>query len=66
MKKRELFPSGAAQLKQGDPLGAVAQTGVSQNFQDWDATVLSAGCAVFQSGRNNILPAEADNCLVPY
>ncbi len=66
MKKPELFPPGAAQLKQGGPLGAVAQARVPRNLQDWDAAVLSAGCAVFQSGRNNILPAEADNCLIPY
>ncbi len=47
LKKPALFrraPDAAADLEQGDPLGAIARTGVTRRVQNWDVMELPEGC----------------------
>lgn len=57
---------GELSLAKGEKLGTISRSGVTGDFQDWDATVLPKGTAVYKSGESEVLLAETDEALIPY
>lgn len=56
----------AMQLTAGEQEGEIRRTGVTEDFQDWDATVLDEGTVIYESDASEILLAEDGDELVPY
>ena len=56
----------AMQLTAGEQEGEIKRTGVTEDFQDWDATVLDEGTVIYESDASEILLAEDGDELVPY
>lgn len=54
------------ELEQGELLGTIARTGVTADFQDWDATVLAEGCEIYATERADVLLAASGGVLSPY
>lgn len=57
---------GELPLDKGEALGKVNRSGVTDDFQDWDATVLPEGTVIYTSDESQVLLAETDEALIPY
>lgn len=57
---------GELSLAKGKKLGMISRSGVTDDFQDWEATILSEGTAVYESGESEVLLAETEAALIPY
>lgn len=53
-------------FEKGEPVGEIKDSGVTEDFQDWDSTVLPEGTMIYESDDDTILLAECDGELVPY
>lgn len=53
-------------FEKGERIGEIGDSGVTEEFQDWDSTVLSEGTVIYESDDDTILLAECDGELVPY
>lgn len=56
----------AMQLTAGEQEGEIRRTGVTEDFQDWDATVLDEGTVIYGSDASGVLLADEGDELVPY
>ena len=56
----------AMQLTAGEQEGEIKRTGVTDDFQDWDATVLDEGTVIYESDASGVLLADEGDELVPY
>ena len=56
----------AMQLTAGEQEGEIKRTGVTEAFQDWDATVLDEGTVIYESDASGVLLADEGDELVPY
>lgn len=56
----------AMQLTAGEQEGEIRRTGVTEDFQDWDATVLDEGTVIYESDASGVLLADEGDELVPY
>ncbi len=56
----------AMQLTAGKQEGEIKRTGVTEDFQDWDATVLDEGTVIYESDASGVLLADEGDELVPY
>ena len=56
----------AMQLTAGEQEGEIRRTGVTEDFQDWDATVLDEGTVIYESDASGVLLADEGDGLVPY
>lgn len=56
----------AMDLQKGEEIGTIQNTGVTEDFQDWDATVLAEDTVIYESDASSVLLAEVDGSLVPY
>lgn len=54
------------QLTAGEQEGEIKRTGVTEDFQDWDATVLDEGTVIYESDASGVLLADEGDELVPY
>ena len=57
---------GELSLAKGEKLGTISRSGVTDNFQDWDATTLPEGTAVYKSGESEVLLVQTEDVLLPY
>ena len=57
---------GELSLAKGEKLGTISRSDVTDDFQDWDATILPEGTAVYKSGESQVLLAETEDALIPY
>ena len=48
---------GELSLAKGEALGEIGRSGVTDDFQDWDATVLTEGTVIYSSGETEVLLA---------
>lgn len=53
-------------FEKGEPVGEIKDSGVTEEFQDWDSTVLPEGTVIYESDDPGILLAECDGELIPY
>ena len=53
-------------FEKGEPVGEIKDSGVTEDFQDWDSTVLPEGTMIYESDDDTILLAECDGELIPY
>lgn len=53
-------------FEKGEPVGVIKDSGVTEEFQDGDSTVLSEGTVIYESDDDTILLAECDGELIPY
>lgn len=53
-------------FEKGERIGEIEVSGVTEEFQDWDSTVLSEGTVIYESDDPGILLAECDGELIPY
>ncbi|SHI54147.1 hypothetical protein SAMN05444401_0949 [Clostridium amylolyticum] len=54
-------------LKEGIALGKINNTGVKNNFKDWDATILNIGTVIYElEGRKDIVLIKIDDKYIPY
>lgn len=53
-------------FEKGERIGEIGDSGVTEEFQDWDSTVLLEGTVIYESDDATILLAECDGELVPY
>lgn len=53
-------------FEKGERIGEIKDSGVKEDFQDWDSTVLPEGTVIYESDDNTILLAECDGELIPY
>ena len=56
----------AMQLTAGEQEGEIKRTGVTEDFQDWDATVLDEGTVIYESDASGVLLADEGDELVPH
>lgn len=57
---------GELSLAKGKVLGEICRSGVTDDFQEWDATVLPEGTVIYESGESQVLLAETGDELIPY
>lgn len=50
----------------GDMLGEIRDSGITSDFENWDATVLPVGTEIYESGDSQILLASLGEQLIPY
>lgn len=54
-------------LNEGIVLGKINNTGVKNNFKDWDATKLDIGTVIYElEGRKDIVLINIDGKYIPY
>ncbi len=54
-------------LTEGELLGEIIRTGITENYADWDATDLPVGTKIYQhSARSEVLIAVYDDIKIPY
>ena len=58
MNAQDLEWVRAMQLTAGEQAGEIKRTGVTEEFQDWDATVLDQGTLIYESDSSEVLLAE--------
>ena len=47
-------------------IGKISNTGVTNDFNNWDATLLAIGTEIYESDNNQILLASLGEKFVPY
>ena len=57
---------GELSIAKGEALGEIGRSGVTDDFQDWDATVLTEGTVIYSSGETEVLLADTGEALIPY
>ena len=57
---------GELSLAKGAVLGEICRPGVTDDFREWDATVLPEGTVIYESGESQVLLAEIGDALIPY
>lgn len=57
---------GELSLAKGEALGEIGRSGVTDDFQNWDATVLTEGTVIYSSGETEVLLADTGEALIPY
>ena len=57
---------GELSLSKGAVLGEICRSGVTDDFREWDATVLPEGTVIYESGESQVLLAEIGDALIPY
>ena len=57
---------GELSLAKGEALGEISRTDVTDDFQNWDATVLTEGTVIYSSGETEVLLADTGGALIPY
>lgn len=57
---------GEFPLDKGKALGKVTRSGITDDFQDWDATVLPEGTVIYTSDESQVLLAETEEAVIPY
>jgi len=50
----------------GDMLGEIRDSGITSDFDNWDATVLPVGTEIYESDDSQILLASLGEQLIPY
>lgn len=50
----------------GDMLGEIRDSGITSDFENWDATVLPVGTEIYESDDSQILLASLGEQLIPY
>ena len=50
----------------GDMLGEICDSGITSDFENWDATVLPVGTEIYESDDSQILLASLGEQLIPY
>ena len=50
----------------GDMLGEIRDSGITSDFENWDATVLPVGTEIYESDDAQILLASSGEQLIPY
>lgn len=58
--------AGELPLDKGEALGKVTRSGITDDFQDWDATVLPEGTVIYTSVESQVLLAETEEAVIPY
>ena len=53
-------------FEKGERIGEIKDSGVTEEFQDWDSTVLPEGTVIYESDDDTLLLAECDGELIPY
>lgn len=66
MNAQDLEWVRAMQLTAGEQAGEIKRTGVTEEFQDRDATVLDQGTLIYESDSSEVLLAEDGDELIPY
>lgn len=54
------------EFEQGERIGEIKRREITEDFQDWDSTVLPEGTVVYQSDDPTILLADWEGELIPY
>lgn len=57
---------GELSLAKGEAVGEIGRSGVTDDFQDWDATVLAEGTVIYSSEETEVLLADTGDALIPY
>ena len=57
---------GELSLAKGEALGEIGRSGITDDFQEWDATVLPEGTVIYESGESQVLLAETEEALISY
>lgn len=57
---------GELSLAKGETVGEIGRSGVTDDFQDWDATVLAEGTVIYSSEETEVLLADTGDALIPY
>ncbi len=47
-------------------IGSINRTGITSNFKEWDATILSVGTQIYETEKTEILFVEEGGDLTPY
>lgn len=50
----------------GDRIGEISESGITSDFNNWDATVLPVGTEIYESDNAQILLANSGEQLIPY
>lgn len=50
----------------GDMIGEIRDSGITSDFENWDATVLPVGTEIYESDDSQILLASLGEQLIPY
>ena len=50
----------------GDMIGEMRDSGITSDFENWDATVLPVGTEIYESDDSQILLASLGEQLIPY
>lgn len=53
-------------FRKGELAGKIKESDVTEDFQNWDSTVLAQGTEIYKSDDSMILLAECENELIPY
>lgn len=53
-------------LERGKYIGKICNSGITNDFNNWDATVLPAGTEIYESDNTEILLASLGKKFVPY
>lgn len=53
-------------FEKGDRAGAISDSGIANDFNDWSATVLPVGTEIYESDDPEILLADLEGQIIPY
>ena len=53
-------------IERGKYIGKISNSGITNDFNNWDATVLPAGTEIYESDNTEILLASLGKKFVPY
>ncbi len=56
----------SATFDKGDMIGKISDSGMTSDFNNWNATVLPVGTEIYESDNSEILLANSGGQLVPY
>ena len=49
-----------------DMIGKISESGITSDFENWDATVLPVGTEIYESDDPEILLADLEGQIIPY
>lgn len=53
-------------FERGKCIGKISNSEITNDFKNWDATVLPAGTEIYESGNTEILLVSLEEKLIPY
>ena len=56
----------SAAFDKGDMIGKISDSGITSDFDNWNATVLPVGTEIYESDDSQILLASSGEQLIPY